>query len=129
MVYTRKEKQKIDSLLMVFGDYLATNKNVDIAYSEKSGYVRLIIDECADSVFFKIESFDDMLEMFFYDVLSDEVDAAWRKDPNLTNQTMDYSIPYKRLKVYVDVMGPEREYAQKKLDTFITFWKNHEYLP
>lgn len=45
MVYTQKEKQKIDNLLMVFGDYLAANKNVDIAYSEKSGYVRLIIDD------------------------------------------------------------------------------------
>lgn len=70
-----------------------------------------------------------MLEMFFYDVLSDEVDAAWEKDPDMINQTMDYSVPYKRLKTYVDAMGAEREYAQKKLDKFIAFWKNQEYLP
>jgi len=127
MVYTPEEKQRMDGLMKVFGDYLAASESVDVVYSEKVGYVRLIIADHADSFFFKIYGFDDMLEMFFSDALYDEVREVYYKD--MTNRDMDYDGIYNRLKVYVDAMGEEREHALKKLDEFIEKWRNSELLP
>lgn len=129
MVYTPEEKRRMDALMLAFADYVAQSTEIDVAWSDKSGYVRLIIDDCADSVFFLIENFDDMLQMFFYDILADEVAAALRRDPALTNRTMDYSVPYQRLKRIVNTMDSDREYALKELDKFIETWKNQDLLP
>ena len=129
MVYTPEEKQRMDGLMEAFGDYLASNMDVDVLYSEKAGYVRLIVEECADPLFFRITDFDDMLEMFFHDILSEEVTLAMDQNPDLTNGTMNYRTPYARLKAIVDTLEADREYALMKLDRFIEKWKNSELLP
>ena len=66
MVYAREEKERMDRLLAAFADYVESSDEMDVAYSPKSGYVRLITAEDADAVYFPIESYDAMLEMFFY---------------------------------------------------------------
>ena len=72
MIYSSEEKLRMDRLLATFSDYVAHSQDIDIAYSDKSGFVRLIIEECADTVFFPITSFDDMLSMFLGDFLLNE---------------------------------------------------------
>ena len=129
MVYTPEEKQRMDDLLKVFGEYLASNEDVDVVYSEKIGYIRLILAHRGDPFYFELPTYDRMLEMFYFDILSDEVYLAREQNRNLTNQTMDFSIPYDRIKAYVDTMGADREYALHMLDKFIERWKNHTLLP
>lgn len=77
MAYTLKEKARMDKLLEVFSDYIAENKDVDIAYAKKTGYVRLIVAEATDWGFFPITDFDDMLEMFLADLTADEEDRLF----------------------------------------------------
>ena len=129
MVYTPEEKQRMDALMEAFSAELAANPEVDVVHSEKVGYVRLIIEEDADQVFFILEDFDNMLQMFFFDILSDEAWKAMERDRNLTNRTMDYELPRRRIQAVVDTMGPDRAYARKKLDVFIARCKNQDVLP
>lgn len=129
MVYTKNEKERMERLLDAFADFLADSTEIDIAYSDKSGYVRLIIDECADSVFFRIPSFDDLLRMFTMDVVYNEVNKAWDLDHNLTNQTMNYELPRKRMQDYVSALDEDREYALSEIDKYIECWKNNDLLP
>lgn len=129
MVYSPEEKIRMDCLLEAFGDYLAGSGEIDVAYSEKTGFVELVVEEGADHLFFPIKSFDDMLQFFFYSVLSEEVSLAEERNPDLTNATMDYSVPYERLRAIVATMDADRDYALGKLEEFIDYWKRQNLLP
>lgn len=129
MVYTPEEKGRMDQLLSAFTNYVAESDDIDIAYTEKIGYVRLIIAESADNLFFPLRNFDDMLQMFFFDILSDEVNLAFARNPKLTYRTMDYTTAYHRLRSFLGALGADREYALKELDNFIYYWKNQKILP
>lgn len=61
MRYTQEEKKRMDRLIKAFEDYLNCNEEYDIAYSERSGYVLLVIAECGENLFFPIFGFEDML--------------------------------------------------------------------
>ena len=104
MVYTPEEKKKMDNLLAVFADYVAGHTEFDVAYSDKTGYVRLIIDENAEQYFFPIADFDDLLDMFCMEIVCEEVDLLLSKDPSLCNQDVDYDMIRLRLQEYIDRM-------------------------
>ena len=129
MKYTPEEKKRMDKLLEVFADFLAETTEFDVAYSEKSGFVRLVLAECSEAIFFPIFDFDDMLEMFYFDVVSDEVMAAFYRDESLTNKTFDYRIPHRRLFKIVSNLDEDREYALAKLDDFILKHMHDDTLP
>lgn len=129
MVYTPEEKKRMDSLVECFGDYLRDSREIDVAYAEKSGYVRLITDENEESIYFPIQNYDQMLEMFFYDVVCDAVSAEMKRNPDLTNRTMDYSSAYRQIRKYVDKLAEDRDCALQKLDGFLASLKNAELLP
>ena len=129
MLYTLEEKLRMDRLLAVFDDYAAASVDSDVAYSEKSGYVRLIIADHADAVFFQIEDFDDMLNMFFFDIFCEEVSLAREQHSHLTGATMDFSGFELRLRTRLDVLGADREYALGELEKFIGYWKKSPRLP
>ena len=129
MVYTQKEKERMDNLLQIIGSYVTESTQIDIAYSDKTGYVRLIIAPYEDYVFFPIESFDDMLETFFFDILCDEVSRSLEENPDLTNAEMDYLIVFLRLGGYVLKLGEDRAHAMELLKKFIWKWMNSDVLP
>ena len=69
MVYTPEEKKRMDALVKVFEGFIADSNEIDVVYSGKKGYVRLIVEESADSVYFPIKDFDDMLNMFMFEII------------------------------------------------------------
>lgn len=129
MVYTPDEKAKMDRLVECFRDYLQSSVEVDVAYAEKTGYVRLITDAHEESIYFPIESYDDMLRMFFFDIVCDSVSAQMKRNPKLTNKTMDYDIPYRQIRAYLENLGQDRENALNILDTMIANLKKDDLLP
>lgn len=129
MVYTPEEKKKMDRLLAACADLVANSPETDVAYSDKTGYVRLIVGEHVDNIYFKYDDFEDMLRTFTMDVVYEEMEKALAVNPKLTNQTMDYEPPRKRMKDYVRSMGADMEYALASVDTYIDYWKNNELLP
>ena len=129
MVYTPDEKAKMDRLVECFRDYLQNSVEVDVAYAEKTGYVRLITDAREESIYFPIESYDDMLKMFYFDIICDAVSDQMRRNPKLTNATMDYDIPYRRIRAYLENLGQDRETTLNILDTMIADLKKDDLLP
>ena len=109
MAYTPEERLRMAKLVKAFDEYIASNEDIDIAYAEKTGYVRLIVAEATDWFFFPIKSFDDMLEMFFFDVFSDEIYPLVYKGTDFT--LVDLARPYHRLRTILNTLDTDREYA------------------
>lgn len=115
MVYTPAEKKKMDNALQVFADYTAAHTDFDIAYSDKTGYVRLIIAEHADHVFFPLSSFDELMDMFCMEIISEEVENQLEKNLHLTNKDVDYDSIRLRLQRYIEKMDKAYQAQAEKV--------------
>ena len=129
MVYRQEEMEWMKRVLGAFGDYVASSAQMDVAYSDKTGFVRLITAEDADWVYFPIESGDKMLEMFFFDILCDLSAEALAQNPELTNRELDYSAVARAIRPYLDRLDIDRDYGAAKLEAFIRKWQNQDKLP
>ena len=76
MIYTQEEKEKMDALLRAFQTYIHQQEHYDVLYSEKAGYLRVIVGKNCDEIYFPITGFADMMRMFTDDFLSDEENRA-----------------------------------------------------
>ena len=72
MKYTQEEKAKMDLVLEAFRSYIDGLDGYDVVYSQKAGYLRLIVDDSGEHIYFPIEGFEDMLRMLVDDHLHDE---------------------------------------------------------
>lgn len=72
MIYTQDEKTKMDILLEAFRSYVDSREDYDVLWSPKAGFLRVIIGESSDQVYFLIAGFADMMRMFTDDFLADE---------------------------------------------------------
>ena len=114
MRYTPEEKQRMDRLLAVFADYVADSTEIDVAYSDKTGYVRLIVDEGADAVFFLIKDFDDMLTMFIDDIFADcEHSVIYLNERGTAH---GFQRAYQHLHKVLSALDVDRAYALAKLE-------------
>ena len=129
MIPSPEEKARMDRLLEVFHSFIANNSDIDIVYSEKIGYVRLVIAENADSNYFPIQDFDELLQTLLFDVLCLQVDLALAKDPSLTNETMDYSSVQAYLTDILNTLDQDHDYTIREMHSFLTKWKTCKYLP
>lgn len=129
MIPSPEEKARMDRLLEVFHSFIANNSDIDIVYSEKIGYVRLVIAENADSNYFPIQDFDELLQTLLFDVLCFQVDLALAKDPSLTNETMDYSSVQAYLTDFLNTLDQDHDYTIREMHSFLTKWKTCKYLP
>lgn len=130
MVYTPEEKKKMDDLMDVFAEYTANHSEFDIAYSDKTGYVRLITDEGADQYFFPLSDFNDLVDMFCMEIISEEVERQLREDQFLENRNVDYDSIRLRIQGYIDKL--EEAYqaqAAKVVDQYIFKRSMSPYLP
>jgi hypothetical protein len=129
MVYTQNEKDRMARLLEAFSDYIAESREMDVAYSEKTGYVRLVTDEYADPVFFELKDSEDLLDMLFYDILCDMVAQALDKNPGMTNSEMNYPGVFLHICGYLRRLDQDRAYATEQLRHFIQKWMGSALLP
>lgn len=130
MVYTQEEKKKMDNALQAFAEYTAASTEFDIAYSDKSGYVRLIIDEGADAVFFFLNGFEDLVDMFCMEIVYDEVKRQLELNPSLENRYVDYDIIRFRLQGYIDKMDEAYQLqAEKVVNKYILKRASSPHLP
>ena len=130
MVYTPEEKKKMDNAVHAFAEYTEANTEFDIAYSDKTGYVRLIIDEHADPFFFPLNDFDDLMDMFCMEIVYDEVKRQLELNPSLENRYVDYDSVRFRLQGYIDKMEEAYQLqAEKVVNKYILKRAWSLYLP
>lgn len=128
MRYTPEEKQSMDRVVAAFSHYLEEGATFDIAYSDRSGFVKLIDDEGAEQYYFYIDNLQDMLGMFFHEMGLDAVSSALRENPDLTVKEMDYGVLRPQIYPILEKLGRDKEYAIGLLEENIRKWENSRYL-
>lgn len=105
MIYSQEEKAKMDAVLEAFQSYIDGQEDYDVLYSKKAGYLRVMVGESCDTIFFPIEGFADMVRMFVNDFLSDEE----RRTGN--SQNLDHDRVRSLLAPRLDALGEHRQEA------------------
>jgi len=118
----------MDAVVAAFSDYIVSEATFDVAYSDRSGFVKLIDDAGAEQYYFYIDSLQDMLGMFFHEMGLDAVSAAIGENPDLTVKEMDYGVLRPKIYPLLEKLGEDREYAANLLEDTIRRWEASEYL-
>ena len=122
MIYAAEEKSRIDCLLNVFGEYIRSNKEFDIVYSEKLGYLSLVINTKHGIIedVSPLKDFDALLEEMFLQI-SNDVRAlkmvGYHDDIDLFPE--EIAETRRRAEVILNTMSQDREYCLAKLDHYL----------
>lgn len=120
MVYTAEEKNRIDGLRETFADYISNNKNFEVVYSEKFGYLSMYIYKGKPEGFKVLESFDAFLEEIFFNI-SGDVRAlnmvGYHDDIDLFPE--EIVVTRSRAEDILKTMTQDREYCLKRLDYYL----------
>ena len=72
MVYSDNEKEMMDALIAAFRSYIRQHPYFDMVYSEKAGYLRLIL---RDDTVIRISGFEELLKTLIDDMVADEEES------------------------------------------------------
>ena len=75
MIYTEAIKKELDTILKAFEGYIQNQNYFDIVYSEKIGYVWLIIDPPGAAGAELLDTPKKMLDALFNDIISEVINA------------------------------------------------------
>ena len=122
MNYAAEEKSRIDYLLNVFGEYIRSAKEFDIVYSEKLGYLSLVINTKHGIIedVSPLKDFDALLEEMFLQI-SNDVRAlkmvGYHDDIDLFPE--EIAETRRRAEAILNTMSQDREYCLAKLDYYL----------
>ena len=105
MIYTPEEKQRIDRLIEAFRSYIDGQDYYDVVFSPKAGFLRVIVEEGCDEIYFPLDGFDDLLRMFIDDFLQDEESRVKHF------LLRDFDHVRSLLMPHLNMLGEDREYA------------------
>ena len=122
MVYTAEEKSRMDYLLNTFGDYVSDNKEFDLAYSEKLGYLALVINPKSGIIedIAPLKDFDALLEEMFLQIGNDVLAlkmGGYHDDIELFPE--EIVEVRRRAESILNTMSQDREYCLAKLDYYL----------
>lgn len=118
--YLPKEKEKMDAILKAFNSYICEHHYFDILYSEKCGYVYVVIVDPDFPVFLKDSS--DLLSRLFmnvsYDVIALHMNASYKTDDLSPEEAAEVR---RRLLVFIESLDPDiKEFCVKKMDEYLS---------
>jgi hypothetical protein len=122
MVYTAEEKSRMDYLFTTFGDYIRGNKEFDIVYSEKLGYLSLVINRKSGIIedASPMKDFDALLEEMFLQISNNVRDlkmVGYHDDIDLfPEEIVELRC---RVEPILNTMTQDREYCLAKLDYYL----------
>lgn len=107
MIYTTTEKRKLDNILKAFSGFIREQNYFDIVYSEKMGYVKLLVKLRSEPPSI-IATAEEMMEDFCYEVISEAVFSPSNPSHRLTAEAEAES--RSRLTAIITQMDEDREY-------------------
>ena len=122
MVYTAEEKSRMDYLFTTFGDYIRSNKEFDIVYSEKLGYLSLVINRKHGIIedASPMKNFDALLKELFFQISNDVLAlkmVGYHDDIELFPE--EIKEVRRRAEPILNTMTQDREYGLAKLDYYL----------
>ncbi len=120
MSYTAEEKNRMDYLVDVFGEYIRGNKTFDIVYSEKMGYLTIDIQRGTIETVGELKDYDALLKELFFQISNDVRSLnmiGYHDDIDLFPEEI---IEVRRRVVPIlDTMIQDREYCLAALDYYL----------
>lgn len=121
MVDTLKEKQRMDELVEAFRGYIREQNYFDIVYSEKIGYLRIVLAENADETVIRLGSFDEILETLIDDMLMEEAEKLPKTAIEPDYQSIDLEkVRGRLLEIFENLQ--EKAYCTAVMERQLTQW-------
>lgn len=122
MIYTPEEKVKLDNILSVFSSYIQENTYFDILYSDRIGYVRMVIDPNEEEEVIRIKTAAHLLDVLFNEIINDVVfapenDHGEHFDSELSVEEEKES--RRRIAFYLEAIGEEKENYLSLMDRYL----------
>ena len=73
MIYTEEMREKLDAILKAFEGYIGGQKSFDIVYSEKAGYIYILVDPLHAGCAEQLDTPKKMLHALFTEFIGDVV--------------------------------------------------------
>lgn len=126
MIYTSEEKAKLDLVVAAFADYIAKHTYFDIAYTDKIGYVCLLVDETQEDEAVRIRTAEQMFCLLLEEMI---LDVVMERKVTTTSEAQEESA--RRISPYLEKLGSHKEQAEGYMKVYFEkhIWKNdHEEL-
>ena len=107
MVYTEAEKNKIDNILKAFSGFIKEQDYFDIVYSEKMGYIKLLVEMESEPVSV-IATAEEMLDTLCDEAIAETVFSPQNPSHRLTPEAKTES--RSRLMAIITQIEEDREY-------------------
>lgn len=123
MTYTIEEKRVLDNILKAFGDYIRGQDFFDIVYSEKIGYVRILVHNLEDEAVELLDTPERLLDSLFNDIVNDVIFSSnnpHQEHEHLTLTEYEESESRRRITAILETIeGEEQARYFDFLDTYI----------
>ena len=128
MIYTEAIKKELDTILKAFEGYIQNQNYFDIVYSEKIGYVWLIIDPPGAAGADLLDTPKKMLDALFNDIISEVINAPENTThiPDvLTLTKYEETESRRRITAILETIEDGKAKYLKYLDTYIKEYQEH----
>lgn len=120
MVYRKDEKEKMDLLLEMFRPFIREQNYFDIVYSEKIGYLRVVLgNDLIDDLVFRVPDFDMLLRMLVDDMISERMHPNFNSAPS----PVDFEEVRRLCKSKLCFTPKEEQHCMELIDACIASWK------
>ena len=128
MIYTETIKKELDTILKAFEGYIQNQNYFDIVYSEKIGYVWLIIYPPGAAGAELLDTPEKMLDALFNDIISEVINAPENTThiPDaLTLTKYEETESRRRITAILETIEDGKAKYLKYLDTYIKEYQEH----
>ena len=128
MIYTETIRRELDTILKAFEGYIQDQNYFDIVYSEKIGYVWLIIDPPGAAGAELLDTPKKMLDALFNDIISEVINASENTThiPDvLTLTKYEETESRRRITAILETIEDGKAKYLKYLDAYIKEYQEH----
>ena len=117
MYYEPKVKKRIELIVNAFRGYWEPTKDIDVVYSDKIGFIGIMVPDLTTYHFDSVESVTD----FFFNQMAIDI-----KREDVEGCIYSYELKtYEKIRLrsqvapYIELMGDEKDFALQYLDNFV----------
>lgn len=126
MIYSTGEKQRLDTILKAFHDYISNHTFFDTVYSDKIGYFRIQVDD-PDENLMSIHSVDKLLDVLFNEIIND-IRFGGKNKEHYSSKLSEAETEEARRRItkILKTLGEDADYCLGFLDTYLKEYPDNE---
>lgn len=126
MIYSAKEKQRMDNILKAFDNYIANHTFFDIVYSDKIGYFRIQVVNPDEEGLVVIHSVDKLLDVLFNEIINDILYSEGGEERDTAEMSEEERDEARRRGTkLLEPLSEDADYCLDFLDTYLENYPNN----